>query len=203
MLVLVHGAGCDHHVFDALRAALSDDVIAIDLPGRGDSRPPCTTAAEAARAVVADVARRGLRLEDAIVVGHSYGGAVAIECALSSSPAGLVLISTGARLRVRPELLAANPRESALVSAETATADWRAADAFDRMTDVERIAVPTLVIGGEHDDRTPPKYARYLAAKIPGAQLQLLGAAGHMCIVDDVPRVADAIEAFRRSITAR
>jgi pimeloyl-ACP methyl ester carboxylesterase len=42
------------------------------------------------------------------------------------------------------------------------------------------IAVPTLVIGGEHDSLTPPAMKRDLASRIPGARLEILPGCGHM-----------------------
>lgn len=191
-LVLVHGAGGDHHVWDVLRKELGLDTIALDLPGRGEGTP-CATAGDAARSILATLAARQLDLARTVVVGHSYGGAVAIECALAAPLAGLVLVSTGARLRVHPDVLAAMPARSPVVTPETARIDWLAADAFDRMHDVARITTPTLVVGGDRDTLTPPKYAKFLAQNIPGAELVTLAGAGHMCIEEDAPRVAAAI----------
>ena len=42
------------------------------------------------------------------------------------------------------------------------------------------IAAPTLVVVGEHDEETPPTYARYLAEHIPGARLAVVAGAGHI-----------------------
>ena len=224
-LVFIHGAGCDHHAWDELRAIYSGPCVALDLPGRGETEAAAaTTAAEAARSVLATISARGLRTEDAVVVGHSYGGAVAIECALTAPLAGLVLISTGARLRVHPtviaamraraqegpqsggglgwrkdtsaELVARFDAHATRVSPSTALVDWLAADAFDRMTEVARITARTLVIAGDEDPLTPPKYARFLASNIRGAELALLEGAGHMCIVEDAPRVATVLGSF-------
>lgn len=42
------------------------------------------------------------------------------------------------------------------------------------------ITCPTLVVGGEQDQLTPPERSREIADAIPGAQLQLLPECGHM-----------------------
>jgi pimeloyl-[acyl-carrier protein] methyl ester esterase len=42
-----------------------------------------------------------------------------------------------------------------------------------------RVAVPTLVIAGDHDRMTPPGAARALASGIPGARLEFVPRAGH------------------------
>lgn len=51
---------------------------------------------------------------------------------------------------------------------------------FDREHVLADIAVPTLVIGGEHDPLTPPDLTRAIAAKIPGAQYHLIYDVGHL-----------------------
>ena len=51
---------------------------------------------------------------------------------------------------------------------------------YDRSGVLANITVPTLVIGGEHDSLTPPSMKRELAARIQGAQLEILPDCGHM-----------------------
>ena len=41
--------------------------------------------------------------------------------------------------------------------------------------------VPTLVVGGAEDPITPPEELSAMAAAIPAARLELIGAAGHAC----------------------
>ncbi|HUO49937.1 MAG TPA: alpha/beta hydrolase [Acidimicrobiales bacterium] len=56
---------------------------------------------------------------------------------------------------------------------------------------VDRIAVPTIVVTGTRDVVVPPKVAVSLAATIPGAQLVIIGRAGHF-VPRDKPRVVAA-----------
>lgn len=112
-LVLIHGCGGNEHTFDFVLPGLDDiDVVVPALPGRaGSTGLPFESAAEAGRWVL-DLART-MKLGAFVVAGHSYGGAVAIECALASAEtndktahvAGLALVSSGARLRVSPAIL--------------------------------------------------------------------------------------------------
>ena len=51
---------------------------------------------------------------------------------------------------------------------------------YDRSGVLADIAVPTLVIGGEHDSLTPPAMKRDLASRIPGSRLEILPGCGHM-----------------------
>lgn len=227
-LVCVHGSADNHHAFDRLLAALPDVArAALDLPGRlGSDAPPL----ESVPALAALVTRfLETRVEgDYVLVGHSLGGAIAIDHALVASSGrlkGLVLLATGARLRVHPTILrlfeelteAGTPpaptpglfaidADPALIVEATETlrltppatglADWTAADGFDRMADVARIAVPTLILAGTADALTPAKYAEYLHAHIPQSKLVILEGAGHMLAMERADEVAAAIRSF-------
>jgi pimeloyl-ACP methyl ester carboxylesterase len=223
-VVLIHGAGCDHHAMGPLAEALAARGVkarAIDLPGRGASPgPAATTACAAAERIAATIP------EGAVVLGHSYGSAVAIELALLGRPiAGLVLAASGARLRVHPAILetmraaeAAGPaspptaawiegvapravvesidRAARAVPSTTTRIDWEAVNAFDRLGTIDAVRCPTLILAGTADTLTPPKYARYLAEHIAGAELALLDGVGHWCLVEAAERAADHIRTF-------
>lgn len=226
-LVCIHGSADNHHVYDLLLDALPDrERYALNLPGRaGTEGPPlyATTdmASYVARLIDAEV--RG----EYVLMGHSLGGAVAIEHALRAPGElkGLVLLATGARLRVHPmilelfEQMAKSDRlpptppglyerqtdpalieqaakRRALTPIATGGADWRAADGFDRMDDLGGIRAPTLIVAGSNDLLTPTKYAEYLAAHIPDAELHVLQGAGHMLLLERVDEIAPLIRAF-------
>jgi pimeloyl-ACP methyl ester carboxylesterase len=95
-LVLIHGAsGSLRDLTFALRDQLSDRyrVIAVDRPGLGHSEPLSETGLRAqARAIKAGVAQLGVT--EPIVVGQSYGGAVALSWALEGGPRALVLVGS-------------------------------------------------------------------------------------------------------------
>ena len=230
-LVCVHGSADNHHAYDRLFDAVPGRArVAVNLPGRaGTDGPALRTVAEMepflSRFIKAEVEG------DYLVAGHSLGGAVAIEHALTSPPTqlkGLVLLATGARLRVHPLILqlfeqaeasghvpAAPPglyeqgvdpdlvEEAAearlLTPAATGAADWRAADRFERMQGLDGIRVPALIMAGSDDALTPPKYAAYLAAHIPENDLRVIQGAGHMLIMERAAEVSEAIESFYRS----
>lgn len=82
-VVLVHGWACSRQDFDALTAYLPDDyrVLAIDLAEHGESRSAREnwTIEEFARDVATVLDAESVT--DCVVVGHSLGGAVAVETA--------------------------------------------------------------------------------------------------------------------------
>ena len=58
------------------------------------------------------------------------------------------------------------------------------------------LRTPTLVLVGEDDILTPPRYARALAASLAGAEVMLVPASGHACFLETPKAVADRVLAF-------
>ncbi|MFF2524143.1 alpha/beta fold hydrolase [Streptomyces liangshanensis] len=81
VLVLIHGWACDRRDFDAVTRHLPDHyrVLAVDLAEHGESRSTRTvwTIEESARDVAAVLDAQSVT--SAVVAGHSYGAAVAVE----------------------------------------------------------------------------------------------------------------------------
>ncbi len=223
-LVCVHGSADNHHVYDRLLDAMPDrERYAINLPGRAGTEGPALENVAEMEAFLSRFIEAEVQ-GDYLLVGHSLGGGVAIEHALASPSErlkGIVLLATGARLRVHPMILqlfeqvmvsgasipplppglyeqdtdplliAAASKCRELTPIKTGGCDWRACDSFNRMEDVKNIQVPVLIVAGSNDALTPPKYARYLASQIPRNQLYILEGAGHMLVTE---RVADLVD---------
>jgi pimeloyl-ACP methyl ester carboxylesterase len=232
-LVLVHGAGGTRVHWPAeLRRFSGATVYTLDLPGHGRSGGPgYDTIEEYAEAVVAFLDAVGI--EQVIVAGHSMGGAIAMTLALNQAPStssgqarviGLVLVATGARLRVAPAILEGTRSDfegivqlitrsawspdaapsltelgrQALREAgpDVLRADFMACDRFDVMERLGEIEVPTLVIAGSADQLTPVKYARFLNERISGACMVTIEHTGHMVILERPAEVAKAVGEF-------
>ena len=120
-VVFIHGAGEDGRVWSRQveRFGTEYRALSVDLPGRASraGEPPLTSHEDNATDVLRQMDRAGL--EKAVVVGHSMGGGVALTMALRAPErlAGLVLVVTGARLKMNPEFL-----EKARQQAEAADA---------------------------------------------------------------------------------
>jgi pimeloyl-ACP methyl ester carboxylesterase len=108
-LVFIHGAGDSGAVWQRQVERFGDryPTLAVDLPGHGERlvEAGLMTIGEIAEDVVAEVRARGFGAP--VVVGHSMGGAAALTIALKypDLPRALVLAGSGARLRIRPELI--------------------------------------------------------------------------------------------------
>ena len=229
-LILIHGAGGTHlHWPPELRRLPDGRVLAVDLPGHGQSEgTSCATVAEFAAAIVSLL--DSLNIQRAIVAGHSMGGAIAQTLALDHADrvAGLILVGTGARLRVAPQILdgvkadfagavdtiiqwSFSPtapetltrlaRQRLLeVKPEVLLSDYAACNAFDAMARASQIKSLTLVLVGSADKMTPEKYSRYFVEQIAGAQLKVFPGAGHMLPLERGAEMTQAVQAFANSI---
>ena len=160
------------------------------------------------------------------------GGAIALEFALRypARLAGLILVGTGAKLRVAPEILTGiqddfagttellaqwahgehvDPnllrlytRRLREVDPQTLRADFLACDAFDRRADVSRIVLPTLILCGDADRMTPVKFSQFLHEQIAGSQLIVVPGAGHMVMLEQPAAVAESVAAFLSNLAS-
>ena len=222
-LVFLHGAGCSSLSFYyQLRHFRS--AKAIDLPGHPDGKP-CDSVdgyVEWVRGFI-----RARRYKNVVLCGHSMGGAIAMSYALKypEELQGLVLIGTGARLRVNPYYLerCREPgdgnlpwleghlqyysdvnaevfpviRQRALeVGPEVELNDLTACDNFDMMDRVGKIALPTHVICGSDDVMTPVKYSDFLTSSIEGASEAIIPGGSHFVHMEKYQKVNEEIEGF-------
>ena len=120
-LVFVHGAGMDHSVWQQQSRFFAHRgycVLAVDLPGHGDSDGP-------ALPTIPDIADWLVRLfmqaciEQAVLIGHSMGALAAIAAAARHPAAisAIALLGIAARMPVHPALLAAAVAEPAQAAA--------------------------------------------------------------------------------------
>jgi pimeloyl-ACP methyl ester carboxylesterase len=226
-ILFIHGSGWNTHMWhnqrDYLKAFM--EVIFVDLPGHGKSPGDGCDSVEEYRDVVYETIRE-LGVERCYIAGHSLGGAIALSLSLAHPDMleGIVLIGTGARLRVLPQILEGiiNDKENTLkgvgglaFSNKTLTVlkdhafhemmkckgevihkDFSACNRFDAMNTVNSIRVPALIICGNDDALTLPKYSLYLHQAINGSQLNLIDDAGHMVMMERPMEVNRAIEEF-------
>ncbi len=97
-VVLIHGLGCSRRTWRhvASRLAQTRTVIAIDLPGHGESDSPLGDYSPAGQATAVRDLVESLDMPQIDVVGHSLGGGIAISFAhqYPERTRSLVLIST-------------------------------------------------------------------------------------------------------------
>jgi pimeloyl-ACP methyl ester carboxylesterase len=196
--------------------------IVVDLPGHGRSPGP---ARQNIGAYANDVfaLMDTLKIGRAIFGGHSMGGAIALMLALTmpERTRGLILVGTGAKLAVHPDILNGiltelgktiglligwyyspsatgqmrRRTQQALssVTPQTLYGDYAAVNQFDVRDQLSRIQAPTLIIGSTADQLTPFKFSEYLHDRIAGSQLVKVEGAGHMLPIEQPEVVAEAV----------
>jgi pimeloyl-ACP methyl ester carboxylesterase len=167
-----------------------------------------------------------LQVPRPVPCGLSLGGAIVLQLLLDRPLplSGGVLIGTGARLRVLPRIIetiqtryaafidmlaeygaSAQTDPARLAPVLTAAAacpaavtagDFTACDRFDVMERLEEIAAPVLILSGDDDRLTPPKYSAYLERHIAGSRRVRVPAAGHLVPVEKPDAVNGALRTF-------
>jgi pimeloyl-ACP methyl ester carboxylesterase len=205
--------------------SVSNTVITWDQRGHGRSDYPTDAASYSPALAVGDIAALldAAGVEAAVVGGHSLGGYLSLEFNLAhpSRTMGLVLIGTGpgfrrdegrdgwndyadkiatsyerrglAALAGSEELDASAHRDaSGLVLAARHVLKQHDARVMESLSS---ITVPTLVLVGA-DDAAFLDSSRYLAAKIPGAELAVIDGAAHAPPVSQPAAFSDAVLGF-------
>ena len=226
--LFIHGAGSSSLAFH-YQLQHFPEAEAVDLPGHPHGQPCASIDAylEWTRGFIA-----GRGWSDIVLGGHSMGGAIAILYALRypEELRAIILIGTGAKLRVHPDYLQqcrepgennadwlrcrssayytgvapeirqAMEQRSAAIGPAVELNDLLACDRFAVMAEVPNIRIPTLVIVGAEDEMTPVKYADYLANRIPGAQKAIIPGAAHFVQLQQPQAVNAAIARFLQSL---
>lgn len=132
---------------------------------------------------------------------------IAARCAPLDAGCGM----TGLAAQLVPALVAAElPAErraaAQALMAGVPEATYRQAIAalagFDRRANLGAIAVPTLVITGEHDRTAPPEVARRMADKIRGSRCRIVRGAGHLLPLEQPAAFAAELLDFLRPLRA-
>jgi len=223
-VIFVHGAGGTGKNWAYQLAGIDGyNLIALDLPGHGRSEGSADDVIQGYSEFIWSFAQ-ALGLGQFVIVGHSMGGAIAMELALTYPKAikGLIIVDSGARLRVNPytfEVLSRgehplenikntySEKASELVLKEAAEemktiptgvflADFKACNAFNIMDRIKEINHPALVICGEDDQMTPVKYSNYLADELRQSTLTIVQDAGHMAMLEQPDLVNQAMRSF-------
>jgi pimeloyl-ACP methyl ester carboxylesterase len=204
-----------------------NDAEGISLPGHPDGKPK-NSVPEYVEWLHVYIREKGYK--EFILGGHSLGGAIVQLYALTypTNPKGLILIGTGARLRVLSDTLnlfrgmissesnwrkyienTPKPVNPILLSIQemrqkigpvVTLSDLLCCDKFDIMDRVQDIKIPTLIIVGTEDVSTPVKYAQYLHNKISGSKLAIIEDATHNVATEKPGEVNRAISEWLDTI---
>jgi long-chain acyl-CoA synthetase len=213
--VFLHGFGgqAEQWHYQLQKFSIENRVIALDVrghglsdkPGRGYDMPQLVDDLETALTL--------LKVKGKFVlVGHSYGGAIATEYALKNPDRmeRLILMATAGEFKLQPMLkLALSLPVWLLKLIEPFTRKWLFASPhtlkqlyfqnMSRWNGWERFSqldVPTLVIRGHRDRVFEQARFEKVTASIPGAEESDIGVSGHLVMLERREAVDRAIERF-------
>jgi len=226
-LVFVHDAGSSSLAFYYQLRHFRNSK-AIDLPGHPTGKPCASVDGYVEWVRGFNTARR---YKDVVLCGHSMGGAIAMQYALRypDELKGIILIGTGALLRVNPDYLqicespglantewldwetsnfkSVEPdihqvlvQRAEEIGPEVQLNDLMACNQFDVMEEVHNIRIPTRIVCGSQDIMTPVKYSDYLADRITGSKEDMVSDATHYVQLDKYHEVNQKIEEFMTSL---
>lgn len=222
-LIFIHGSGCTNVVWER-QCSMFPNSVALNLPGHPDGKL-FETVDEISDWLLEYLDKNSIK--DAVLVGHSLGGAIALQSVISSNSVikGLVLIGSGARLKVMPEIVSLltqlaeskrkipelllsvnqnlseshkNKINSAMQTngARVMLADFNACNKFDVMSHLSEIKIPVQIIVGSNDEMTPVKYGQYLNDNIPLSIFDIIEGGTHMVFAENPEAVNQLIERF-------
>ncbi len=226
-LVFLHGAGSSSLAYYYQLRHFRNSK-AIDLPGHSTGKA-CIDMNSYLEWVRGFITAR--RYKDVVLCGHSMGGAISLLYALRypEELKGLILLGTGARLKVHPRYLerCRNPgpdnsewlkghmeyfegvapdmyavisRRAVEVGPEVELNDLLACDKFDVMDQLGKINLPTQVLCGSEDVMTPVKYSDYLTHNMKNARQTVIPGGTHFVQMEQYKKVNEEIENFMASL---
>jgi pimeloyl-ACP methyl ester carboxylesterase len=225
-VVFLHGVGSTSKVWAYQMRGLSrfGRMLAVEVPGlSGVSELPETVRDLSDLAPFVGRVLDEVKAKEAVWVGNSLGGRIALEAALlfPERVRGLVLAgSAGVRLPgvEVPRLQSLPPKEldrrlffqpelfEAFQTEASRAASAKARQLYDRLAAASRtmnlhsrlgdISAKTLVIWGEHDGLIPLSVGKAVAAGIPNARLIVMERSAHVPQIEQPEQVLHALQEF-------
>ena len=227
VVLFIHGAGGGQYTWSYQKAFFEKRFrpIIIELPGHGASEGEGEEEiGRYAEHVYSFL--KALAVSNVFLVGHSMGGAITQTLAVKHAEVikGIILVGTGAKLRVFPiildgirsdfagtvqritqfaysrntpsEMIDRGVADMMRCRPEILYGDFLACDRFDVMAEVDKISLPTLIICGDEDQLTPVKYSQFFLQHIKGSRLKILPGASHMVMMEAAEPFNEKIGAF-------
>lgn len=225
-IIILHGWGSNSAAWQVTKQLLQKagyTVFIPDLPGFGQEPPPKNAwsvsdyvdfVLQFTRKIIPEGADTvpPLRCEPKqkfVLIGHSFGGRIAIKLAAQypqkvsklvlTGAAGIRFVSLSEKIKVKSfEMLGhlgqlsglsflgkkmvpilTGNRDYYLLSSKEMKETFKKVINEDLIDVLEKIKVPVCLLWGKDDLMIPPKHAYLMAKKIPGAKLEIMEKAGH------------------------
>jgi pimeloyl-ACP methyl ester carboxylesterase len=209
-LVMLHGNGEDHHVFDKMVPALGVGRMLVGIDSRAHGRSARGEGPLRIATMADDVAHvlELLGLPAADLLGFSDGGNIGLELAIRHPDRVRRLVVVGANLfpegMTARSLAGLRATHRVVAALAGAVPPLRVvAERFALMVhdpsiepeDLSHVRAPTLVVTGERD-LVRPEHTRLIVESIPGARAAVVARAGHMLPTQAPQRLSALVADF-------
>ena len=218
-ILLLHGWGQNIEMMKFLGDCFSDRfrITILDFPGFGESEEPPVAWSISDYVLLIEDLVKTLEIKKPIVMGHSFGGRVAIKYSSNHSIEKLILFGSPCirlqtklplsirilkKLKTLPGLNQIGEKMKKYIGSR----DYKAASPIMRETLVQvvnedlssfakQIEEPTLLIWGDHDEEAPVEEAQILESIMYDAALIVLPGT-HYAYLENLPRVVSILNNF-------
>lgn len=228
-IIFLHGWKSESKIWQNVAERLGEEtgkIYALDLPGFGLSPLPSKAFTVSDYVDIVEKFIAKLELKNVILVGHSFGGRVAIKLAAKKpdylsklvlvDSAGLKIDHTAMKTK---NILAriAKPFFKPKFMSQAREVIYRKIGAADYVSDpklqktylniigedlkiyLKDINVPTLVIWGENDSATPVEMGKIINNSINNSKIVILKNADHFSFIDQPQEFTNALIEFTKS----
>lgn len=217
--LILHGWGSNSEKWQKIGELLAQNgikVIIPDLPGFGKSDKPLKAWNLDDYCNFIEEFVKFLNLEKFYLLGHSFGGALAVKCSLKFPEKINKLFLVGAAcirkktvkvrlLRVISKLFNHPPlfikkvfyRKSDYLSVEGVMKETYLKIIEEDLTDIlSQVQIPTIIIWGKKDNTTPIKHAYLIRSKINNSKLEIIPNISHSPHLESPEKLAEIITKF-------
>ena len=218
-IVLLHGWGQNIEMMEPIGNNLLDnDIIIFDLPGFGKSEEPKTVWTIKDYAECINKCLNELKVKNPIIIGHSFGGKIALMYASMYDTKKLVLLASPfkkdiQKLSLKTRTLKQLKKVPGLNKLENfakkhiGSVDYRNASPVMRETlvktvnlditeEAKKIKCPTLLIWGTNDEAVSIERARELEKLIPDAGLVEYEGLTHYAYLENLGQTINVLKSF-------
>ena len=219
-VVLLHGWGQNIAMMKPIGDRLQKNhrITILDFPGFGESEEPKTALTVYDYCEILEELLKKLKVKKPVIMGHSFGGRIAIIYASRNEVEKVVLFGSPCiRKEVKPNLklrmlkslkkIPGINKLEGFAKNHMGSRDYKNASEImkkilvnvvneDLSEYAKKINVPTLLIWGDRDTEAPVEDAKELEKIIPDAGLIVLPNSTHYAYLENLPQVINILNNF-------